>query len=334
MKTEILKTEEAINFTKETFELELKQQLSLTRVSAPIAVLNDTGINDNLNGIERTVVFPVKALSDKKAVVVNSLAKWKRVRLKELDVEENKGIITDMRAIRPDEDYSAIHSIYVDQWDWEKRISKQSRNISFLKAEVNKIYNALKHTEQKITEKYDDIDPILPNEITFIYAEELLQKYPNLSPKQRESAITKAYGAVFLMGIGGELSNGEPHDGRAPDYDDWSTKNEDGQFGINGDILLWNPILEESFEVSSMGVRVDKTALVNQLSKTGQDARKELYFHKLLLDGTLTESIGGGIGQSRICMFMLRKKHIGEVQVGIWSDSIKETSEAEGIVLL
>ena len=331
MKKEILQTEEAISFTKQTLESELKQRLELTRISAPIAVLNGTGINDDLNGIERTVVFPVKALSGKEAVIVNSLAKWKRIRLQEFGVEKGKGIITDMKAIRPDEDYSSIHSIYVDQWDWEKRISKKSRNIGFLKEEVIKIYAALKETEIKISEKYHSIQAMLPNEIKFIYTEELLQKYPNLTPKERESAITKEYGAVFLIGIGGDLSDGKPHDGRAPDYDDWSSKNEDGYFGLNGDILLWHPILKESFEISSMGIRVNKLVLIDQLIKTGQNARKELQFHKLVLTETVPESIGGGIGQSRICMFMLRKKHIGEVQVGIWSDSIKEKYKKEGI---
>jgi len=334
MKKEILETEEAIQYTKQTFESELKHRLALTKVSAPIAVLNGTGINDDLNGIERTVTFPIKALSDKEAVVVNSLAKWKRIRLQELDIEEEKGIVTDMRAIRPDEDYSSIHSIYVDQWDWEKRISKTSRNINYLTKEVSKIYAAIKVTETKIAEKYDFVQAVLPDEIMFIHSEELLQLYPKLNPKERESAITKKYGAVFLIGIGGELSNGEPHDGRAPDYDDWSSKNEDGYIGLNGDILLWNPILQESFEISSMGIRVDKSALIKQLNKMGQNVRKQLQFHKLVLAETIPESIGGGMGQSRICMFMLRKKHIGEVQVGIWSKSVKERSKEEGIILL
>ncbi|AEV32072.1 aspartate--ammonia ligase, AsnA-type [Owenweeksia hongkongensis DSM 17368] len=334
MKKEILRTEEAISFTKEIFESELKQKLALTKISSPIAILNGTGINDDLNGIERVVAFPIKALSDKEAVVVNSLSKWKRLRLQELDIEEGKGIITDMRAIRPDEDYSSIHSIYVDQWDWEKRISKESRNITFLKEEVTKIYKALRETEIKISEKYDSIQPVLPQNIKFIHTEELLQKYPTLTPKERESEITKEYGAVFLIGIGGNLSSEKPHDGRAPDYDDWSSENEDGYFGLNGDILLWHPILKESFEISSMGIRVDKLALLDQLNKTGQNDRKELQFHKLLLNEILPESIGGGIGQSRVCMFMLRKKHIGEVQVGIWPDSVKEKSKEEGIMLL
>lgn len=334
MKIDILKTEEAISFVKQTFEQELVQQLELTKISSPIAVRNGTGINDDLNGIERTVVFPVKSLLNKEAVVVNSLAKWKRLRLHELEVEEGKGILTDMRAIRPDEDYSSIHSIYVDQWDWEKRISSEFRSIKFLKEEVVKIYSALKATETKITSKYDSILAILPDQIKFIHAEELLQKYPDFTAKERENTITKKYGAVFIIGIGGDLTDGKPHDGRAPDYDDWSSKNEDGFNGLNGDILLWHPILQESFEISSMGIRVDKLALMNQLNKTGQNDRKELQFHKMVLEEIIPESIGGGIGQSRVCMFMLRKKHIGEVQVGIWPDTIKEKYEEEGIVLL
>lgn len=334
MKKNILETEEAISFTKQTFESELKQQLELTRISAPIAILNGTGINDDLNGTERTVTFPIKALSNKEAVIVNSLAKWKRIRLQELEVKEGKGIITDMKAIRPDEDYSSIHSIYVDQWDWEKRITETSRSIKFLKEEVSKIYKALKETETKVAKKHNDIKEILPNEIKFIHAEELLIKHPYLTPKEREKAITKEYRAVFIIGIGNELSDGKPHDGRAPDYDDWSSKNDEGYFGLNGDILLWHPVLEDSFEISSMGVRVNKITLLNQLKKTGQCSRKELHFHKLVLNKTVPNSIGGGIGQSRICMFMLRKKHIGEVQVGIWSNAIIKKYKKEGITLL
>ena len=334
MKPEILKREEAISFTKELFESELKRELNLIKVSAPIAVMNGTGINDDLNGVERTVRFPVKAISDQQAVVVNSLAKWKRVRLEELKVEVGKGIITDMRAIRPDEDFSSIHSIYVDQWDWEKRISKASRQLVTLKSEVRKIYRAICETEKKVAARFGDIVPVLPDEIHFIHSEELLQQYPDLTPKEREAVITKKYGAVFLIGIGGELSDGKPHDGRAPDYDDWSTKNEEGYAGLNGDILLWHPILRDSFEVSSMGIRVDKKALIKQLELTDTTDRKTLYFHQLLMEEALPESLGGGIGQSRICMFMLRRQHIGEVQVGIWDDTIRAQKEEEGVYLL
>lgn len=334
MSQQALKKEADIQKTKDIFEAALKSSLDLTRVSAPIAVMQGTGINDDLSGTERCVAFPVKALQDKKAVVVNSLAKWKRMRLKELNLPKDTGIVTDMRAIRPDEDFSSIHSIYVDQWDWEKTICPSSRSIKYLKQEVEKIYDALKITEDKIVQEHSEIEAVLPEQITFIHAEDLLRKYPDLTPKGRENAIAKEYGAVFLIGIGGLLSNGEPHDGRAPDYDDWSTQTEAGYAGLNGDILLWNPILEKAFEISSMGIRVDKKALLDQLKRTGKEDRKELLFHKMLLDESLPQSIGGGIGQSRMVMFMLRKRHIGEVQVGIWSEDIRKQYAAEGIHLL
>jgi aspartate--ammonia ligase len=334
MKSEILKAEESIRLVKQIFESELAHALELTRVSSPIAVLHGTGVNDDLNGIERTVKFPVKSLSDKQAVVVNSLAKWKRIRLKVLEVEQGKGILTDMRAIRPDEDYSAIHSIYVDQWDWEKHISEESRNLEFLKSEVEKIYEAMKKTEDKVANAYDEISAVLPDRITFIHAEDLLKQYPDLSPKEREDKAAYEYGAIFLMGVGGVLSDGKSHDGRAPDYDDWSTETEAGYYGLNGDIIVWHPVLESAFEISSMGIRVDKSALLKQLEIRKENSRISLEFHQLLLRGLLTESIGGGIGQSRLCMFMLRKKHIGEVQVGIWPESIKDLCRREGMFLL
>lgn len=333
MNLEVLNTEAAISFTKQTFEAELKNQLALTKVSAPIAVMDGTGINDDLNGVERTVNFPVKQLNEGKAVVVNSLAKWKRIRLEDLGVQEGNGIVADMRAIRPDEDYSPIHSIYVDQWDWEKKISVASRNLDFLKQEVTKIYDALKNTEAKVAAEYN-IDAQLPEKITFIHAEELLQKFPNLSPKEREKNIVKEFGAVFLIGIGGDLSNGEPHDGRAPDYDDWSTQNDAGFYGLNGDILFWHPVLQDCFEISSMGIRVDKEALLTQLSKRNADNRLSLAFHKMLMEDKVPQSIGGGIGQSRVCMFMLRKRHIGEVQVGIWDEEVRSQLKNEGVYLL
>lgn len=334
MNPAILKTEESIEFVKQTFSMLLSQELELTKVSAPLAVLQGTGINDDLNGTERTVRFAVKSLDDKAAVVVNSLAKWKRVRLQELEVGIGKGILTDMKAIRPDEDYSAIHSIHVDQWDWEKRISTESRSITFLKAEVNKIYRALLETEEKVVSKYPEIKAVLPQKITFIHTEELIGAYPNSTPKEREAKITEKYGAVFLMGIGNKLSEGKPHDGRAPDYDDWSTPNDDGYFGLNGDILVWHPILKSSFELSSMGIRVDKKTLLHQLEIADANDRQELAFHKLLLSESLPQSMGGGIGQSRVCMFLLQKQHIGEVQVGIWSEAIKSQCKRDGILLL
>ncbi|MCD6090714.1 MAG: aspartate--ammonia ligase [Bacteroidales bacterium] len=334
MKNEFLKTEEAIGFVKEIFTLELSKRLKLTKISSPIAVLDGTGINDDLNGTERTVKFRVKALQEQGAVIVNSLAKWKRIRLQELSIETGSGILTDMRAIRPDEDYSPIHSIYVDQWDWEKSILPKDRTLAFLKAHVEQIYEALTTTEIQVALIHPQLQPVLPTKITFIHAEELLQRYPNLSIKERETEITKAFGAVFIIGIGGKLSDGNKHDGRAPDYDDWSSENEEGFKGLNGDIVVWNPVLESAFEISSMGIRVDKMALLIQLEERGALDRKKLHFHSLLLKDQLPQSIGGGIGQSRVVMFMLKKKHIGEVHVSLWPESIREESLRAGIHLL
>ncbi len=331
---EILQREAAITLVKDTFSRFLCDYLHLTRVSSPLIVLDGTGLNDDLNGIERPVAFPIKSLDEQRAVVVHSLAKWKRVRLKELGVETGRGILTDMRALRPDEDYSPIHSIYVDQWDWEKHISADDRKLQYLKNTVNNIYEALKETEQVIHQHYANLTPVLPEQIHFIHSEELLQRYPGMTAKERENAIAKEYGAVFIMGIGGKLSNGEAHDGRAADYDDWSTRNEDGYAGFNGDIILWHPVLQSAFEVSSMGIRVDKLAMEVQLKEKNCEDKKTLSFHRMLLEGALPESIGGGIGQSRLCMFMLRKSHIGEVQVSVWSDAIREKMKAEGITLL
>ncbi|MFC7667864.1 aspartate--ammonia ligase [Hymenobacter humi] len=259
----LLETEEAITFVKETFAKELARQLHLVKVSAPLVVLDGTGINDDLNGIERPVGFPIKSLDEQRAVVVHSLAKWKRLRLRELGIPAGRGLLTDMRALRPDEDYSPIHSIYVDQWDWEKHMLPEQRTIPFLKATVETIYGALKATEHQVSQEFG-IEPVLPPSITFLHAEDLLARYPDLTPKQREHEAAREYGAVFLMGIGAELSHGEIHDGRAPDYDDWSTPTEDGYRGLNGDILLWNPVLGTAFEISSMGIRVDKEALARQ----------------------------------------------------------------------
>ena len=331
--TDLLETEVAITFVKETFAKELARQLHLVKVSAPIVVLDGTGINDDLNGVERPVGFPIKSLGEQRAVVVHSLAKWKRLRLKELGIPAGKGLLTDMRALRPDEDYSPIHSIYVDQWDWEKHILPEQRTIPFLKEKVETIYQALRTTEQQVSDEFG-IVPILPPSITFVYAEDLLRRYPNLTPKQREHEAAREYGAVFLMGIGGELSHGEIHDGRAPDYDDWSSQNEDGHRGLNGDILLWNPVLETSFEVSSMGIRVNKEALTRQLEVCGCPERQNLHFHSLLLADQLPQSIGGGIGQSRVCMFLLRKSHIGEVQVSIWPEAVRQELAEAGVGLL
>lgn len=334
IKKDLLKTEESIQFVKDVFSRHLSDALHLTKISSPIMVMDGTGINDDLNGVERCVTFPVKQINDERAVIVNSLAKWKRIRLQELDIAAGTGILTDMRAIRPDEDYSPIHSIYVDQWDWEKNIAPENRNLNHLISEVRKIYSAFKATEKAVVEKYPEIDPILPDEIKFIHAEELLQTYPNLSPKEREHRIAKLYGAVFIIGIGGILSNGRPHDGRAPDYDDWSTENSAGFHGLNGDFIVWNPVLEIALEISSMGIRVDQNALLHQLNIRNDLDRKNLYFHQLLLDEKIPQSIGGGIGQSRVCMFMLRKQHIGEVQVSVWPEKARIEAEEKGINLL
>lgn len=330
----LLKTEVAISFVKDTLAQQLKNNLNLIPISSPLVVLDGTGINDDLNGIERPVSFPIKALNEQKAVVVHSLAKWKRVRLRELEMEVGEGILTDMKALRPDEDYTPIHSIFVDQWDWEKRISPEQRTLSFLKNTVQHIFNALRFTEQQVEHQYPEIKAILPEEITFISSQELLALYPTYTPKQRENAIAEKYGAVFLYGIGGALSNGEPHDGRAADYDDWSTENEAGYEGLNGDILVWNPIFQSAFELSSMGIRVDKKALLKQLEIRNNLDRKTLTYHALLLDGQLPECIGGGIGQSRVCMFMLKKSHIGQVQVSIWDEQERQNLKAKGIHLL
>lgn len=319
--SEMLKTEEAIFFIKDAFRKRLSKALNLVNVSAPIAVLDGTGINDDLNGIEKPISFPVKGINDQDAVIVQSLAKWKRVRLKEFNIQAGNGLLTDMRAIRPSEDLSPIHSVYVDQWDWEKHILPVQRSLEYLKATVCTIYETLKAAEMDLFESFPEYIPMLPEKIHFIHSAELLNLYPKYDPKRRENEIAKKYGAVFIIGIGAELGDGKPHDGRAPDYDDWSTVNEEGYSGLNGDIILWNPVLQRAFEISSMGIRVDETSMRKQLELKGCPERKNLLFHSKLLAGELPLSIGGGIGQSRICMFLLRKKHIGEVQSSVWPDS-------------
>jgi aspartate--ammonia ligase len=326
---DLQQTELAIKKVKDFFESCLSAELKLRRVTAPLFVLKGTGINDDLNGIERPVTFPIKDFNEKQAEVVHSLAKWKRLTLADYNIPAGYGIYTDMNAIRPDEELDNLHSLYVDQWDWERHINPEDRNINFLKKVVKGIYSVMLKTEYVVYENYPEIKPVLPSEITFISSSELLKKYPNKTAKEREDAAAKEFGAVFVMGIGGQLADGKKHDGRAPDYDDWSTPNEEGFNGLNGDIILWNPILGRSFEISSMGIRVNKAALEKQLEIENQLERKKLYFHKRLLDGTLPESIGGGIGQSRLCMFFLRKAHIGEIQSSLWSDEMrKECAEA------
>ncbi|MBR6309678.1 MAG: aspartate--ammonia ligase [Paludibacteraceae bacterium] len=331
---DLKQTEQAIKLIKDSFQANLSSELKLRRVTAPLFVLKGTGINDDLNGTERPVSFPVKDMGDRQAEVVHSLAKWKRMTLAALNIEHGHGIYTDMNAIRPDEELDNLHSLYVDQWDWERVINKEERSLAFLKEIVNKIYNAMLRTEYIVNETYPQIKPSLPQKITFIHSEELLQLYPNLTPKERENEITRKYGAVFLIGVGGKLTNGEKHDGRAPDYDDWSTIAENGFAGLNGDILVWNPVLKQSLELSSMGVRVDKEALVRQLKLTGEEKRLELQFHKCLMNDVYPLSIGGGIGQSRLCMFFLKKAHVGEIQASLWPDSMREECAKNGIPLI
>ena len=327
-------TEKAIKAVKNMFQDNLSAQLALLRVTAPMVVMTGTGINDDLNGVERPVRFPVKDMGERQAEVVHSLAKWKRLKLAELGTAPGRGIYTDMNALRPDEELDNIHSIYVDQWDWERVIRPEDRNLDFLKKMVRRIYEAIKVTENKLYVEFPQITPSLPEDIYFIHSEELLQMYPGLTPKERENEIVRRYGAVFIIGIGGELSDGSVHDGRAADYDDWSTPNSDGFNGLNGDILLWNPILESAFEVSSMGIRVSPESLERQLAIRGQEWKKDLFFHKRLLAGMLPACIGGGIGQSRLCMYLLRKAHIGEIQSSLWPDDMRIACAAAGIELV
>ena len=327
-------TEKAIKAVKDMFQDNLSAQLALLRVTAPMVVMSGMGLNDDLNGVESPVSFAVKDMSGRHAEVVHSLAKWKRMKLAQMAVEPGRGIYTDMNALRPEEDLDNIHSIYVDQWDWEKVITRDQRNLDFLKRTVRRIYEAIKVTENKLYVEFPQIEPMLPDEIFFIHSEDLLQMYPEMSPKERENAVTKEHKAVFIIGIGGELSDGVPHDGRSADYDDWTTVNEDGYAGLNGDLLLWNPVLEMAFEVSSMGIRVDEEALRRQLELKGENHKAGLLYHRMLLEGRLPYTIGGGIGQSRLCMFLLRKAHIGEIQSSIWPDEMCRRCHEAGIDLV
>ena len=327
-------TEQGIKLIKEFFQVNLSTALRLRRVTAPLFVLRGLGINDDLNGVERPVTFPIKDMGEQTAEVVHSLAKWKRLMLGEYGIEPGYGLYTDMNAIRGDEELDNIHSLYVDQWDWERTITAKDRNLDFLKMIVRDIYSAILRTEYLVHETYPNIKSFLPEDIHFIHSEELRQMYPDKTPKEREDAICKKYGAVFIMGIGGKLGDGEVHDGRAPDYDDWSTPNSDGFKGLNGDILIWYPILNRALELSSMGIRVDKEALLRQLELTGKEDRKNLYFHKKLLNDEMPLSIGGGIGQSRLCMVLLQKAHVGEIQASIWPEDMRKECAAAGMPLI
>ena len=318
-------TQIAIKQVKDFFQRELAAELNLKRVSAPLFVSPESGLNDNLNGVERPVSFGVKEQNDKPFEIVHSLAKWKRLALKRYNFNVGEGLYTDMNAIRRDEDTDNIHSIFVDQWDWEKIIPEDARNEQTLRETVKAVYEALRVTEKYMANKYDYVECFLPEEITFVTTQELVDLYPGLSAKEREYEIVKKYGAVFLMQIGDILSNGEKHDGRAPDYDDWK---------LNGDILVYYPVLDIALELSSMGIRVNAESLAEQLKKAGCEERAELPFQKSLLNGELPQTIGGGIGQSRICMFFLRKAHIGEIQVSVWPDEIYDEAAAKGITIL
>ena len=331
---DLRETELAIREIKTFFQTNIAFELNLMRVTAPLFVQTGTGINDDLTGIERPVRFPVKALKDARAEIVHSLAKWKRMRLADFELQPGEGIYTDMNAIRADEDLDNLHSLYVDQWDWERVMLPEERTLAYLRVTVRKIYAVIQRTEKYICHLYPGIEPMLPDEITFIYSEDLQAAYPDLSPKERERIICREHGAVFVIGIGAVLADGAPHDGRAPDYDDWSTSTLNGYHGLNGDILVDYPLLDCAYELSSMGIRVDAEALRRQLVLTGTQARESLLFHRRLLSGDLPLSIGGGIGQSRLCMFFLHKAHIGEIQSSLWPSEMVETCRQHSIILL
>jgi len=331
---DLRETEKAIQLIKEFFQTNLAFELNLTRVTAPLFVPSGTGINDDLNGIEKPVSFPVKAMDGKRVEVVQSLAKWKRMMLADYHFRHGEGLYTDMNAIRPDEILDNTHSLYVDQWDWERVISAEERTIPFLKKIVRRIYDVIRRTECYIGHCFPVLKPMLPEQITFVHTEELEARYPEIGPRERELAACKEHGAVFVIGIGGALTDGRPHDGRAPDYDDWSTPSGEGFKGLNGDILVFNPVLDSHFELSSMGIRVDREALERQLEIRNCTERRELLFHKRLLGGELPLCIGGGIGQSRLCMLYLRKAHVGEIQAGIWPEEMIETCRKNNVSLL
>ena len=327
-------TEQGIKMIKDFFQQNLATGLRLHRVTGPLFVRRGLGINDDLSGTERPVTFPIKDLGDAQAEVVHSLAKWKRLTLAEHGIKPGYGIYTDMNAIRADEELGNLHSLYVDQWDWERVILPEERTLDFLRATVERIYAALRRTEFLVCERFPQISPFLPETVHFIHAEELRQRYPDLTPKEREDRITREFGAVFIIGIGCPLGDGKPHDLRAPDYDDYSTIASNGLPGLNGDLLIWYDVLERAVELSSMGIRVDREALVRQLRESGKEERQNLYFHQRLMEGTLPLSVGGGIGQSRLCMIYLRKAHIGEIQASIWPDEMRSECERLHIPLI
>ncbi|WP_349668682.1 aspartate--ammonia ligase [Lacrimispora sp.] len=321
----VRETQEAIKYIRDTFQKELGKEMNLERISAPLFVERSSGLNDNLNGVERPVEFDLSGVPGETMEVVHSLAKWKRMALHEYGFQPGEGLYTNMNAIRRDEELDNLHSCYVDQWDWEKVITRDERNENTLKETVKIIFKIIKHMEHEVWYKYPQAVKTLPDDIAFITSQELEDLYPKLSPKERENAITKEHGCVFLMKIGDKLGSGKPHDGRAPDYDDWQ---------LNGDILFWFEHLNCALEISSMGIRVDEAALSEQLRKAGCEDRKELPYHKMLLNGELPYTIGGGIGQSRLCMLLLDRAHVGEVQASIWPDEMRKECRKSNIFLL
>lgn len=331
---DVCRTERCIKFLKDHFEASLARRLKLRRVTAPLCVKCGTGIQDNLNGVERPVQFPVRGDGDTSYEVVQSLAKWKRLALCKYSFGRGEGIYTDMNALRPDEEsLDNIHSVYVDQWDWERALAPADRNLDYLKAVVRDIYTAIKDTEWEMDDNFG-MTPFLPEEIVFIHTEDLARSYPQAESEERERLACREHGAVFFIGIGGKLPDGTIHDGRAPDYDDWTTPTGEGHCGLNGDIFVWNPVLDMPLELSSMGIRVDAPTMLKQLDIRGCPERKDLPWHRLLLEGKLPQSVGGGIGQSRLCMLLMKRAHIGEVQVGLWPQEVIDTCRAAGIQLL
>ena len=318
-------TQIGIKTVKDFFQVQLAERLRLLRVSAPLFVEPSSGLNDNLNGVERPVTFGIKEQNDSPAEIVHSLAKWKRMALHTYGFQPGEGLYTNMNAIRRDEELDNLHSCYVDQWDWEKVITKEERNVDTLKETVRNIFKIIKHMQHEVWYKYPDAAKKLPNDVTFITSQELEDRYPDLTPKERENQITKEYGCVFLMQIGDKLASGKPHDGRAPDYDDWQ---------LNGDILFWFEHLNSALEISSMGIRVDERSLEEQLKKAGCEDRRELPYHRMLLDGELPYTIGGGIGQSRLCMLLLDRVHVGEVQASLWPAQMREECRKHNVILL
>ncbi len=321
----VRETQEAIKYIRDTFQKEFGKEMNLERISAPLFVEKSSGLNDNLNGVERPVGFDIAGLPDEEIEVVQSLAKWKRMALKRYGFQPGEGLYTNMNAIRRDEELDNLHSCYVDQWDWEKVITKEDRTIETLKETVKNIFKIIKHMEHEVWYKFPQAVKRLPDQVTFITSEELEERYPDKTPKERENLITKEYGCVFVVKIGEKLKSGAPHDGRAPDYDDWQ---------LNGDILFWFDTLDCALEISSMGIRVDEESLAEQLKKAGCEDRRNLPYHRMLLDGELPYTIGGGIGQSRLCMLLLNRAHVGEVQASLWPKEMRETCREHGIILL